>query len=134
MDSFYRYYLAQEVHPVDDEVLKTALESFEGAALKFSADFISDAKQRENYNRNVARVKAEVLSQVKAGNVSVKEAAEFCYEARNKIMAEVRDKTSAHGLAIAQKKKIISPALEQLLDEKAAKRFGKRFVELGVEQ
>ena len=134
MDSFYRYYLAQEVHPVDDEVLKTALESFEGAALKFSADFISDAKQRENYNHNVKRIKAEVLSQVKAGNVSVKEAAEFCYEARNKIMAEVRDKTSTHGLAFAQQKKIISPALEQLLDEKAVKRFGKRFVELGIEQ
>ena len=134
MDSFYRYYLAQEVHPLDDEVLKTALESFEGAALKFSADFISDAKQRENYNRNVKRVKAEVLSQVKAGNVSVKEAAEFCYEARNKIMAEVRDKTSVHGLAIAQKKKIISPALEQLLDEKAVKKFGKGFAELGTTQ
>ncbi|WP_339499046.1 hypothetical protein [Pseudomonas silesiensis] len=134
MDSFYRYYMAQEIHPIDDEVLKTALESFEGAAIKFSADFISDAKQRENYNRNVKRVKAEVLSQVKAGNVSVKEAAEFCYEARNKIMAEVRDKTSVHGLAIAQKKKIISPALEQLLDEKAVKRFGKRFVELGTNQ
>lgn len=134
MDSFYRYYMAQEIHPIDDEVLKTALESFEGAAIKFSADFISDAKQRENYNRNVKRIKAEVLSQVKAGNVSVKEAAEFCYEARNKIMAEVRDKTSVHGLAIAQKKKIISPALEQLLDEKAVKRFGKRFVELGTNQ
>jgi hypothetical protein len=134
MDSFYRYYLAQEIHPIDDEVLKTALESFEGAAIKFSADFISDAKQRENYNRNVKRVKAEVLSQVKAGNVSVKEAAEFCYEARNKIMAEVRDKTSVHGLAIAQKKKIISPALEQLLDEKAVKKFGKGFAELGTNQ
>lgn len=69
MDAFYRNYLAQEIHPVDDAVLDRALESFEGAALKFSSDFISDAKQRDNYNRNVKRVKAEVLEQVKSGKV-----------------------------------------------------------------
>jgi hypothetical protein len=134
MDSFYRYYLAQDVHPVDDEVLKKALESFEGAALKFSSDFISDAKQRDNYNRNVKRVKSEVLEQVKAGNILVKDAAKFCYEMRNKIMAEVRGKTSVHGVAIAEKRKRISVALEQLLDEKAVKKFGKNFVELGAGQ
>lgn len=64
----------------------------------------------------------------------MKEAAEFCYEMRNKIMAEVRSKTSVHGRAIAEKKKVVSPALEQLLNEKSLKKFGKRFVELGSEQ
>lgn len=134
MDSFYRYYLAQDVHSVEDEVLKKALESFEGAALKFSSDFISDAKQRDNYNRNVKRVKSEVLEQVKAGNITVKDAAKFCYKMRNKIMTEVRGKTSVHGVAIAEKRKRVSVALEQLLDEKAVKKFGKSFVELGAGQ
>jgi hypothetical protein len=134
MDSFYRYYLAQEVHPVDDEVLKPALESFEGAALKFSADFISDAKQRENYNRNVKRVKAEVLNQVKSGSISVREAAEFCYEMRNKIMDEVRVKTSVHGRAVAQKRKMVSPDLEKLIEEKALRKFGKKFSDLSGQQ
>ncbi|POF40533.1 hypothetical protein B0D71_18820 [Pseudomonas laurylsulfativorans] len=134
MDSFYRYYLAGKIHAIDDDTLEKAIESFEGAALKFSADFISDARQRDNYNRNVSRVKDEVLTQVKSGKVSVKEAAEFCYEMRNKIMIEVRAKTSTHGLSIAERKKMISKALEDLLDSKAIDKFGKRFVDLEVRQ
>ncbi|MCP1446062.1 hypothetical protein J3D54_005194 [Pseudomonas sp. GGS8] len=134
MDSFYRYYLAQEIHPVDDAVLDRALEDFEGAALKFSVDFISDAEQRDNYNRNVKRVKAEVLAQVKSGNVSVREAAEFCYEMRNKIMAEVRAKTSVHGRAVAENKKMVSSSLEKLMDEKAVAKFGRKFGELSSQQ
>ncbi|VVO40524.1 hypothetical protein [Pseudomonas fluorescens] len=134
MDSFYRYYLAEKIHPVDDDVLEKTLESFEGAALKFSSDFISDAKQRDNYNHNVKRIKAEVLAQVKSGKVSVKEAAEFCYEMRNKIMAEVRAKTSVHGLAVAEKKKMVSPSLEKLIDDKALGKFGKKFGELSAQQ
>jgi hypothetical protein len=134
MDSFYRYYLAEKIHPIDDEVLEKALGNFEGAALKFSSDFISDAKQRDNYNRNVKRVKVEVLAQVKSGGVSVKEGAEFCYEMRNKIMAEVRMRTSVHGLAVAENKKIVSHALETLLNEKSVNKFGKEFAELGAQQ
>lgn len=134
MDSFYRYYLAEKIHPIPDDALDKALESFEGTALKFSADFISDAKQRENYNSNVKRVKAVVLEQVRSGKVPVKEAAEFCYEARNKIMAEIRAKTSVHGLAIAEDRKKVSKPLEQLLNEKSVKLHGKQFLELASEQ
>lgn len=130
MDVFYRDYLAQKDHAIDDESLSQALESLEGAALKFSTDVIRDAKQRDNYNRNVKRVKGEVLAQVKAGKISVKNAAEFCYEARNKIMAEVRAKTSVHGLAVAEFKKKVPPSLEQLLDEKSIEKFGEKFAGL----
>jgi hypothetical protein len=134
MDAFYRNYLARENHSVDAEVLERALESFEGVAVKFSADFIDDAKQRDNYNRNVKRVKAEVLKQVESGSISAKAGAEFCYEVRNKIMAETRAKTSVAGRAVAEKKKIISPALEKLLDEKSARQFGQKFSELSHRQ
>lgn len=134
MDLPYRNYLADKDYLLKDGVLNSAIESFEGTALKFSKDFISDANARENYNRNVRRVKAEVLSQVRTGNISVKEAAEFCYEARNKIMAETRAKTSVHGLAIAEKRKIVSPALEELLNDKAVKKFGRKFLELSSQQ
>jgi len=134
MDNFYRMYLAREVHPVDDEVLERALESFEGAALKFSADAISEATQRENYNRNVKRVKAEVLTEVKAGRVSVKEAAEHCYEMRNKIMVEVRKMTSLQGRAVAEHRKRISPTLEKLLNDKSVAHFGRTFNELNSQQ
>lgn len=134
MDAFYRNYLVKENHPIDDEILERALESMEGAALKFSADAISDAAQRENYNRNMKRVKAEVLAQVNAGKISVKEAAEFCYEARNKIMAEIRGKTSVHGRAMVEKKKKAPKAIEALLDEKSIKAFGKQFLELETGQ
>ncbi|MCK3846955.1 hypothetical protein [Pseudomonas sp. W15Feb34] len=130
MDVFYRDYLAGIDHPVDDEVLYQALESLEGAALKFSADAISDAKQRGNYNRNAKRVKDEVLAQVKAGNISIKEAVEFCYEARNKIMAEIRAKTSVQGKAVVEAKKAAPPSLDSLLNKKSVKRFGRDFAEL----
>ena len=134
MDVFYRDYLAQKDHPIDDETLKQALVSLEGAALKFSADAISDAAQRENYNRNVRRVKEAVLEQVKSGKVTVKEAAQFCYEARNNIMAEVRARTSPQGLAIAEARKKIPLGLADILDEKAINKFGGTFVELDVKQ
>ncbi|WP_025995371.1 hypothetical protein [Pseudomonas viridiflava] len=134
MDIFYRNYLAQEIHSVDDQVLERALESLEGAALKFSSGFISDARQRDNYNRNVSRVKAEVRAHVSSGKVSVKEAAEFCYEARNKIMAETRRHTSVPGRAIAERRKIVSPDLEALLDVKSQKFFGEKFVALDAGQ
>jgi hypothetical protein len=127
MDNFYRNYPAQQTHPVEDDILERALESFEGAALKFSAEAISDAAQRENYDDNVRRVKVGVLVEVQAGNVSVKEAAEHCYEMRNKIMAEIRGKTSIQGQTFAERKKAVPPELEQLLDEKAAKIFGSAF-------
>jgi len=130
MQVFFRDYLAQMDHSLDDESLSQALESLEGAALKFSVDVISDAKQRDNYNRNVRRVKDEVLAQVKAGNVTVKEAAEFCYEARNKIMAQVRAKTSVHGLAVAQARKTIPAKLESILNEKSIGKYGGKFAAL----
>jgi len=134
MDAFYQNYMARQDHQVDDDTLEHALESFEGAALKFSSGFINDARRRDNYNSNVKRVKAQVLAQVNAGKVSIKEAAEFCYEARNKIMAEARQKTSVPGRAIAEKRKVVSPELEKLLDEKAGKKFGKSFAALNAEQ
>jgi len=134
MDAVNRYYLAKNNHLIGDDVLEKALESFEGAALKFSADAIKDAAEREKYNRNVKRVKAEVLAEVKAGRVSVKEAAEHCYEMRNKIMQEIRIKTSLQGRAVAEKKKAAPRALEELMDEKAEKIFKKKFGDLNASQ
>lgn len=134
MDSFYRYYLAEKMHPADDDALERALSLYEGAALKFSSDFISDAKQRENYNRNVKRMKELVLEEVRSKRTTVKDAAEYCSEMRNKIMAEIRAKTSVHGLAIAEQEKRIPKTLEQLLDKYAVEKFGKKFLELSEQQ
>ncbi|SEN65661.1 hypothetical protein SAMN04487857_1322 [Pseudomonas sp. ok272] len=134
MDNFYRIYLAKEDHLIDVDALAQALESFEGVALKFSADFIKDSEQRSNYNRNIQRVKAGVLAEVSAGRVSVKEASQFCYEMRNKIMTEIRYSTSIHGQAFALKKKQNAPALEKLLNNKALDSFGKQFSSLSEQQ
>jgi hypothetical protein len=134
MDNSQRTYLARKLHSVEDGVLDDALQSFEGTALKFSADAISDATQRENYNRHVKRIKDEVLSEVRAGRVSVKEAARHCYEMRNKIMAEIRAKTSVVGRAIAESKKSVSPELEELFDQKSVRKYGSKFGELLVGQ
>lgn len=134
MDSFYRYYLADRIHPLDDEVLEQALESFEGVAFKFSADMIKDAAQRKSYERNIKRVKAAILEEVKSGKVSVKEAAAHCYEMRNKIMAEIRARTSVQGKAIVERRKPTPLALQEILDKNAMKEFGKKFDALDATQ
>lgn len=123
----YNHPRLREVNAVDDDALNEALLEFEGAALKFSYDFIQDARQREIYNSNVQRIKDEVLKQVATGKLSVKEGAEFCYEMRDKIMVQIRKKTSRHGRAIAESRKKVSPSLEKLLNDKSKRLFDKAF-------
>ncbi|MFJ3483676.1 hypothetical protein ACIPL1_09865 [Pseudomonas sp. NPDC090202] len=118
--------LGEEI-TIEDEILRRAVESFEGAAIRFSYDMIEDAKHRQNYNRNILRVKAAMLAEVKEGRTSVIAAAEHCYHMRNQIMAETRAKTSVQGLAFAEWKKEIPPTQDELKAKYAASEHGKKF-------
>lgn len=134
MDSFYRYYLPQEINELEVDILTREIEKFEGVVLQASKNFIKDAAQRERYNVNVQRMSQEVLEQVHAGKMSVREAAEFCAEMRNKFMQETRARTSTVGLAFAENEKPKPRSFEALRDEKAVKAFGAKYDELSPKQ
>lgn len=121
-------------HPIEDPVLNQATAAFEGAAARFSIDVISDANVRNSYTSNIKRVVAEVKQLALAKKISVKEAAEFCYEMRNQIMAEHRKFTSVQGMALAERHKKSPPSLEQLFDKYAEKKFRKDFKNLTQKQ
>jgi hypothetical protein len=67
---------------------------------------------------------------VEAHQITVREASEFCYEMRNKILAEHRKFTSAQGLSFAERHKTTPPSLEKLFDKYSNKKFGMPFSSL----
>lgn len=113
----------QAEHALGQSPLEMAVAAFEGAATRFSLDAISDANARLSYMRNIRRISEQVLEDAKAGRISSREAMEYCYEIRNKIMAEHRKFTSAQGLAVAERKKKNPPPISELLDKYSQKSF-----------
>lgn len=101
-------YVVQREHALKDSPLDRALELMEGAALRFSLDAISDEKVRASYLKNIKRMSQQTLDDVKAGKITAQEGVQFSHEMRNKIMMEHRKFTSAQGLAIVQKKKLMA--------------------------
>lgn len=117
-------------HEINPKILDNAIAAFEAAATRFSIDAISDAKVRQNYMSNIKRISNEIKSLVDSKKITVKEGAEFCYEMRNKIMAEARTVTSPQALSIAEKKKKLPPTMEEILNKKANEIYKKDFSKL----
>ncbi|WP_447855988.1 hypothetical protein [Enterobacter sp. WI-ESBL-E8] len=127
-------YEAGQEHELESPVLDNAIAALEGAAIKFSTDTINDANVRTSYTSNIKRVTLEVKEMVKARKITVKEASEFCYEMRNKILEEHRKYTSSTGLSFAEKHKKTPPKLDDLYDKYAFKKFERSFKELTAQQ
>lgn len=127
-------YKAGQEHELEYPLLDNAIAALEGIAIKFSADAINDANVRASYISNIKRVTSEVKEMVKARKVTVKEASEFCYEMRNKILEEHRKYTSSTGLSIAEKHKKTPLKLDDLYEKYALKKFGCSFRELTAHQ
>jgi len=121
-------------HTLSQSPLDTAIAAMEGAATRFSLDAINDANVRSSYMANIRRVSQQAKSDVMAGKVSSLEAVEYCYEMRNKIMAEHRDFTSAQGLAKAEKLKTAPPSLTNLLDKYAQNKYNLNYEQLSEAQ
>lgn len=121
-------------HTLGRSPLDDAIAGMEGAATRFALDAISDAKTRASYAANIKRISAQVRAEVASGRMSSKAGVEYCYEMRNKIMAEHRKFTSAVGLAKAEQHKKTPPTLPALLDKYAIDKFGKPYDALTVEQ
>lgn len=77
----------------------------EAMATRFSLDAINDAQTRASYAANIKRISTQVRTEVASGKITSQAGVEFCYEMRNKIMAEHRKITSAVGLAKAEQYK-----------------------------
>lgn len=127
-------YEAGQEHELESPALDNAIAALEGTAIKFSADAINDANVRASYTSNIKRVTSEVKAMVKARKITVKEASEFCYEMRNKILEEHRKYTSSTGLSFAEKHKKTPPKLDDLYDKYAFKKFDRSFKELTAQQ
>lgn len=117
----------QKNHKVSYEDLEKYISEFEGAALKFSMDAINDARQRENYNKNVQRMVAEIRTQIEFKTIPVRDAAYYCRDMRNILMAETRALTSAQGVAVAELLKKDPKTMDELKEKYAQRKFGKRF-------
>ncbi|WP_024873590.1 hypothetical protein [Tolumonas lignilytica] len=125
---FSKEFQAKQSHPIEDpKVVDAAISALESAAVKFSVDAINDANVRASYKSNINRIVTEVKAELSTKKITVKEAAEFCYDMRNKIMAEHRAYTSAQGLAVAEKLKSKPPSFAKLLDKYAQSLFSKEF-------
>ncbi len=125
---FSKEFQAKQSHPIEDpKVVDAAISALESAAAKFSVDAINDANVRASYKSNINRIVTEVKAELSTKKITVKEAAEFCYDMRNKIMAEHRAYTSAQGLAVAEKLKSKPPSFAKLLDKYAQSLFSKEF-------
>ncbi|WP_392564620.1 hypothetical protein RHO13_03955 [Orbus wheelerorum] len=107
----------------DNRILDDSITDLESAAIKFSIDAIQDANVRQSYTNNIKRIGLEIKELVNTRKISVKEAAEFCYQMRNQIMAEHRKFTSAYGLAKATQHKKAPPSLDDLLSKYAQKKI-----------
>lgn len=110
--------------------LKQSLEAFEAAAARFATDAIKDANLRTQYQANISRISKQVLEDVEARRITVKEGMEFANQMRNNILNETRAVTSAQALAYAQHLKKEGISQEVLLNDKSQKMFKKSFVEL----
>ena len=125
---FSKEFQAKQSHPIEDpKVVDAAISALESAVAKFSVDAINDADVRASYKSNINRIVTEVKAELSTKKITVKEAAEFCYDMRNKIMAEHRAYTSAQGLAVAEKLKSKPPSFAKLLDKYAQSLFSKEF-------
>lgn len=98
-------YVVQKAHALENSPLDMAIAGLEGAATRFSADAISDAKTRTSYMDSIKRMSIQTQADVSAGKISAREGVEFCQEMRNRIMLEHRKFTSAQGLAFAERKR-----------------------------
>ncbi|WP_198597591.1 hypothetical protein [Enterovibrio norvegicus] len=127
-------YSSEQEHSLEQDILSTAIAGLEGAATRFSLDAISDANVRQSYQSNIRRMANEVKEMVKTKKITIKEGAEFCYEMRNKIMAEHRKITSVQGLAKAQQYKLNPQSLDQLYDKVAKRQFGESYKNLTPKQ
>jgi hypothetical protein len=121
-------------HALNQSPLDVAIAAMEGAATRFSIDAINDANVRTSYMSNIARVSRQAKLDVKAGKISSLEAVEYCYEMRNKIMAEHRKFTSVQGLAKAEQLKKTPPSQAQLFDKYAQKKFKLNYERLNQNQ
>ena len=127
-------FAANNEHAVLRSPLEDAITALEGSAARFSIDAISDARVRASYSANIQRISATIRVQVSAGRLSSIEAVEYCYEMRNKIMAEHRKLTSVQGLARAEQIKRAPPSIPDLFERYAQQTYGRSYDSLSADQ
>lgn len=114
--------------------LRQAQEEMIAAASKFAETAIRDSTLRESYAKNIKRVSDAVLEEVNSGKMYARDGAKYCYDMRNKIMAETRKFTTPMGLAEAERLKKKAPSFDKILETNSQKLFGRSFSTLNNAQ
>lgn len=104
-----------------------AREELVSAGSKFAETAIRDSALRQVYAKNIKHVADEVLAEVNAGKIYARDGAKFCYDMRNKIMAEIRRLTSPMGVAEAERLKKKAKSFDEILEKNSQKLYNKSF-------
>ncbi|MEG0482990.1 MAG: hypothetical protein RR569_07755 [Acinetobacter sp.] len=114
------------------DYLRKAREELVSVGNKFAETAIRDSALRQVYAKNIKRVADDVVAEVNAGKMYARDGAKFCFDMRNKIMAEIRKLTSPMGLAEAERLKRKAPSFDKILETNSQKLFGKSFSKLNT--
>ncbi|MBC8729464.1 hypothetical protein [Paraburkholderia sp. UCT2] len=124
----------KQSHEIGAGFLKAQLDAFEAAALFVSHGIITDEFVRQQYKAHIKRISTSVRQAVENGNLSVKEAAEYCSQVRDQLFVEYRKYTSAIGIAGAEAIKLKSRGFEYYLNKYANAKYGVDFKVLNGDQ
>ncbi|MFM0275522.1 hypothetical protein PQQ59_33380 [Paraburkholderia aspalathi] len=120
-------FATQKTHDINSAILEAAIADYEAIATTFAANAITDDKVRQQYVKHIKEISDQVRQEVAAGNMTVKEGAEYCSGLRDKLFVEYRKYTSALGVAKAEKLKLTAKGFDFYLNKYAQAQFGKNF-------
>lgn len=110
--------------------LRQAQEEMLAAASKFAETAIRDSVLRQIYATRIKDLANEVSNEVNSGKMYARDGAKYCYDMRNKIMAETRKFTTPMGLTEAERLKKKAPSFDKILETNSQKLFGRSFSSL----
>lgn len=112
------------------DYLRSSRDELISIGNKFAETAIRDSVLRQIYTKNIKRVADEVLVEVNSGKMTARDGARFCFDMRNKIMAEIRKLTTPMGLVQAERLKKKAPSFDSILEKNSQKIFGRSFSKL----
>ena len=71
-------YNINNAYHIESTILEQAISSLEATATAFGTNVILDDKVRKQYERHIREVTNQIRGEVGAGNINVKEGAEYC--------------------------------------------------------
>ncbi|MGB1088201.1 MAG: hypothetical protein ACPG06_07525, partial [Alphaproteobacteria bacterium] len=120
--------------PDYDAIVDEALDGLVAELTAFSSSMHNAPEIREQYRRNIATIKADVIKQMRKDRLTLQQAAERAVDMRDRYMKTARNESKDLAKALAAYQKAQGKAFPELEEEKAKKLFGKSIAELTEKQ